>query len=113
LLLLTSAGIPPRDNIHDDSRRLTLDLRLRSGTSLYLSWGGGASARARSEPALRDELLAAATEFPKLATPSPVEYEEDEGLNSEKEKRRDEAKSGSSKESVEKRLKGLLRLGKK
>jgi len=108
--------IPPRDNIHDDSRRLTLDLRLRSGTSLYLSWSGEASARARSEPALRDELLAAAMELPKLATPSPVEYDkdkQDEGLNNGKEKGKDEAKSGSSKESMEKRLKGLLRLGKK
>jgi len=106
--------IPPRDIIRDDARRLTLDLKLRSGASLHLAWSKEASDKAKNSPALNDELVKASKELPKLTPPKEADYvgTEEESENA-KGKRKEGAGPRSAKEDIEKKLKGLLRLGKK
>ncbi|KAF8245341.1 hypothetical protein K440DRAFT_651668 [Wilcoxina mikolae CBS 423.85] len=107
--------IPPRDVIKDDARRLTIDLKLRSGASLHLAWNKEASEKAKNEPALKEELVKASKELPKPTPPSNTDYTDtDKDDDKGKGKRKDD--SGSSKGArgdIEKKLKGLLRLGKK
>jgi tether containing UBX domain for GLUT4 len=109
--MLMSAVIPPRDTIKDDSRRLTLDLKLRSGASLHLAWSKEASDKAKSSPALNDELLKASKELPKPAAPRSEDYmdtEDEKGKNKE-----EPAPPKSTKADIEKKLKGFLGLRRK
>ena len=66
--------IPPRETVEEDERRLTLDLKLRSGASLHLAWSKEASDAAKSQPALNDELLKAAQALPKPPPPQASDY---------------------------------------
>lgn len=108
--------IPPRETIPENTRRLTIDLRLRSGASLHLTWSPYASEKAKNNPALNDELLKAAREMP-----NPVENVEygsshcgggeggDGGDAKGKGKERPEKKP---KGDIENKLRGFLGLGK-
>lgn len=100
--------IPPRDVLKDDGRRLTTDLKLRSGASLHLAWTGEASDKARKEPALNEELLKASKELPKPLPPNAADYSEDKDDDNNAKGDRKGVKGD-----IEKKLKGLLRLGKK
>ncbi|KAA8905573.1 GLUT4 regulating protein TUG-domain-containing protein [Sphaerosporella brunnea] len=102
--------IPPRDVIKDDACRLTLGLKLRSGASLHLAWAKEASDKAKSSPALNDELLKASKELPKPAAPKAEDYMEIDEEHKEKKK---EEQPKDRKGDIEKKLKGLLRLGRK
>lgn len=106
--------IPPRDIIKDDARRLTLDLKVRSGASLHLAWSKEASDKAKNSPALNDELVKASKELPKPSPPKESDYvaTEEESENA-KGKRKEEAGPRSAKSDIEKKIKGLLRLGRK
>lgn len=106
--------IPPRDILGDDGRRLTTDLKLRSGASLHLAWTKEASNKAKNEPALNEGFLRASKELPKPAPPNAADYREDndDGSNG-KGDGKDNSGSKGAKGDIEKKLKGLLRLGKK
>ncbi|KAI5779500.1 GLUT4 regulating protein TUG-domain-containing protein [Geopyxis carbonaria] len=102
--------IPPREKIPDSPKRLTIDLKLRSGASLHLVWANEASQKARNQPALTQDLIDASKELPKTVEPMDVDVDDEkDGLDKGKEKK----KEVNKKEGMEKKLKGLLRLGKK
>lgn len=107
--------IPPVDHISESSDRLTLDLKLRSNTTLHMKWGN-ISGKARADSVLKDEYQKMARDLPKPVVPEPDkddgggETPRGEGNDAGKEKT---AKKQESKESKEKKLKNFLRLGKK
>ncbi|KAI5812467.1 GLUT4 regulating protein TUG-domain-containing protein [Pyronema omphalodes] len=106
--------IPPREIIKDDGRRLTLDLKLRSGASLHLKWDNAASSAAKNNHALKDEFLKASKELPKPVAPTATDYtESDKDDDKKDDKRKAESSAKGGKGDIEKKLKGLLRLGKK
>jgi tether containing UBX domain for GLUT4 len=106
--------IPPREIIKDDGRRLTMDLKLRSGASLHLKWDNTASSEAKNDHALKDEFLKASKELPKPVAPTATDYtESDKDDDKKDDKRKAEGSSKGGKGDIEKKLKGLLRLGKK
>jgi tether containing UBX domain for GLUT4 len=89
-----------------------MDLKLRSGASLHLAWAKEASDTAKSSPALNDELLKASKELPKPVAPKSEDYmETDEENGNDKGKEAEKPKNPKS--DIEKKLKGLLRLGRK
>lgn len=103
--------IPPRETIKDNTRRLTIDLKLRSGASLHLAWSKEASDKAKSEPALNDELLKASKELPKpvlLMGTDTTDIARDEDPEKGKGKQKEKSKGD-----FEKKLKGFLGLSKK
>jgi len=102
--------IPPRDAIKEDSKRLTVDLKIRSGLQLHLVWSKEATAKARTESALKEELVKASQKLPKPVVPEPIQDTEEPEPSSEKEKPKEK---GKSKENIEKKLKGFLGLKKK
>lgn len=110
--------IPPRESIPENRKRLTVDLRLRSGASLHLTWSQHASDKAKNSPVLNDELMKQAKELPKPVEPADYgsasgsggKNGESEGKagGKEAEKRAPKDRGG-----IEGKLKGLLRLSKK
>jgi tether containing UBX domain for GLUT4 len=102
--------IPPRDAIKEDSKRLTVDLKIRSGLQLHLVWSKEATAKARAEPALKEELVKASQKLPKPVVPEPIPDTEKPEPSLEKEKPKEK---GKNKENIEKKLKGFLGLKKK
>lgn len=108
--------IPPCDIIKDDARRLTIDLKLRSGASLHLAWNKQASEKAKNEPALKEELVKASKELPKPTPPNDANYantDKDDDDKAEGKRKDDSGSLKGARSDIEKKLKGLLRLGKK
>lgn len=94
-----------------------MDLRLRSGASLHLTWGAEVGEKVRKEGALREELVREARELPGWVEPEAKEEGKvDKGKGKEVVGGGGDKKAegkARSKEGIEGKLKGLLRLSKK
>ncbi|KAH8149043.1 uncharacterized protein LAJ45_07019 [Morchella importuna] len=104
--------IPPRLPIPESRQRLTIDLRIRSGATVHLTWDGSASKAARIEPALNDQYLDASRALPEAKTASSQHDEGSGALGVEGWKGKAPEKRPMDREAKENKLKALFGLGK-
>lgn len=103
--------IPPREVLPQAPKKLTTDLKLRTGATVHLIWGKGVSAKAKKEPALLDEFLESSQPLPLPKEPeSGQDYDEDDRSTK---KGTGEKKGGSDWGAKEEKLKRLFGLGKR
>ncbi|RPB12888.1 hypothetical protein P167DRAFT_535609, partial [Morchella conica CCBAS932] len=110
--ILPFTVIPPRLPIPESRQRLTIDLRIRSGATVHLTWDGSASKAARTEPALNDQYLDASRALPEAKTASPQHDEGSGALGVEGWKGKAPEKRPMDREAKENKLKALFGLGK-
>ncbi|KAH0605135.1 uncharacterized protein H6S33_005117 [Morchella sextelata] len=104
--------IPPRLPIPESRQRLTIDLRIRSGATVHLTWDGSASKAARTEPALNDQYLDASRALPDVKLAQEEGEGAGAGLGVEGWKGKAPEKRPMDREAKESKLKALFGLGK-
>ncbi|RPA90768.1 hypothetical protein L873DRAFT_1782183 [Choiromyces venosus 120613-1] len=104
--------IPPRETLPQAPKRLTIDLKLRTGATVHLVWGPDVSAKARKEPALKDEFIKNSKALPApkdLEIPAGESDSDDNAGGSSKGKGK--SSGGSDRASKENKLMGILSRG--
>ncbi|CUS13789.1 unnamed protein product [Tuber aestivum] len=107
--------IPPKETLPQAPKRLTTDLKLRTGATVHLVWGPDVSAKAKHEPTLKDEFIKNSKAFPTPREPEGPEGGPDSDDNSGGGSSKGKGKSsgGGDRASKENKLRGMLRFGKK
>ncbi|KAG0125760.1 GLUT4 regulating protein TUG-domain-containing protein [Tuber indicum] len=104
--------IPPRETLPQAPKRLTTDLKLRTGATVHLVWGPDVSAKAKKELALKDEFIKNSTALPTPEEPEGPEGESDDNPGGGPSKGKGKS-GGGDRASKENKLMGILRFGKK
>ncbi|PUU75313.1 GLUT4 regulating protein TUG-domain-containing protein [Tuber borchii] len=105
--------IPPRETLPQAPKRLTTDLKLRTGATVHLVWGPDVSAKAKKGPALRDEFIKNSKALPMPKEPEGPEGQSDSDDNSGEGEKKGKRKSsrGGDRASKENKLMGILSRG--
>ncbi|PWW76245.1 hypothetical protein C7212DRAFT_352290 [Tuber magnatum] len=108
--------IPPRETLPQAPKRLTTDLKLRTGATVHLVWGPDVSAKAKHELALKDEFIKSSKALPTPKEPEGLENEpgsDDNSGGGGSSKGKGKSSGGGDRASKENKLMGILRFGKK